>query len=92
MKFGNDQIFDMTNFDETSRWMGWSKNEFSHSLALEQTCFSYSTGRKKHHWGAFVKIFFILKSSLAKGLSDGEVVLNWFRHERTITDGHLRVV
>jgi hypothetical protein len=33
MKFGNDQIFDMTNFDETSRWMGWSKNEFSHSLA-----------------------------------------------------------
>jgi len=34
MKFGNDQIFDMTNFDETSRWMGWSKNEFSHSLAI----------------------------------------------------------
>jgi len=37
MKFGNDQIFDMTNFDETSRWMGWSKNEFSHSLTLEPT-------------------------------------------------------
>jgi hypothetical protein len=35
MKFGNDHIFDMANFDETSRWMGWSENEFSHSLALE---------------------------------------------------------
>jgi hypothetical protein len=37
MKFGNDQIFDMTNFDESSRWMGWSKNEFSHSLSLQAT-------------------------------------------------------
>jgi hypothetical protein len=37
MKFGNDQIFDMTNFDESSRWMEWSKNEFSHSLSLEPT-------------------------------------------------------
>jgi hypothetical protein len=32
MKFGNDQIFDMENFDESSRWMGWSQNEFLHSL------------------------------------------------------------
>ena len=32
MKFGNDHIFDMANFDETSRWIEWSKNEFSHSL------------------------------------------------------------
>jgi hypothetical protein len=32
-KFGDDQIFDMENFDEISRWIGWSKNEFSHSLA-----------------------------------------------------------
>jgi len=23
----------MTHFDETSRWMEWSKNEFSHGLA-----------------------------------------------------------
>jgi hypothetical protein len=23
----------MTHFDESSRWMGWSKNEFSHSLS-----------------------------------------------------------
>jgi hypothetical protein len=37
MKFGNDHIFDMANFDETSRWMGGSKNEFSHSLALQAT-------------------------------------------------------
>jgi hypothetical protein len=37
MKFGNDQIFDMTNFDESSRWMEWSKNEFSHSLSPEPT-------------------------------------------------------
>ena len=35
--FGNDHIFDMTNFDETSRWMGWCKIEFSHSLSLEPT-------------------------------------------------------
>jgi hypothetical protein len=27
----------MTHFDETSRGMGWLKNEFSHSLALERT-------------------------------------------------------
>jgi hypothetical protein len=38
------------------------------------------------------KGFFILKSSFSQGLSDGEEVLNWFRHERTITNGHLRVV
>jgi len=25
----------MTHFDEMSRWMGWSKNEFSHSLVLQ---------------------------------------------------------
>jgi hypothetical protein len=36
-KFGNDHIFDMANFDETSRWMGWSKIEFSHSLSLKAT-------------------------------------------------------
>ena len=35
--FGNDPIFDMRNFDESSRWIGWSKDEFSHSLALEPT-------------------------------------------------------
>ena len=37
MKFGNDQIFCVRHFDETSRWMGWSKNEFSHSLSLQPT-------------------------------------------------------
>jgi hypothetical protein len=31
-KFGNDQIFDMQNFDEMSRRIRWSENEFSHSL------------------------------------------------------------
>ncbi len=36
-KFGNDHIFDMANFDESSKWIEWSKNEFSHSLALEPT-------------------------------------------------------
>jgi hypothetical protein len=36
-KFVNDHIFDMANFGESSRWMEWSKNEFSHSLALEPT-------------------------------------------------------
>jgi hypothetical protein len=34
VKFGNDQIFDMENFDEVSRRIEWSKNEFSHSLTL----------------------------------------------------------
>lgn len=33
-KFGNDQIFDMDNFDEVARRIRWSKNEFLHSLAL----------------------------------------------------------
>jgi hypothetical protein len=37
VKFGNDQIFDMENFDEVSRRIEWSKNEFSHSLAPEPT-------------------------------------------------------
>ena len=36
-EFGNDPIYDMTHFDEMSRWMGWSKNEFSHSLSPEPT-------------------------------------------------------
>ena len=37
VNFGNDQICDMADFDEKSRWIGWSKNEFSHSLSLETT-------------------------------------------------------
>jgi hypothetical protein len=36
-KFGNDHIFNMANFDETSRWMRWSKNEFLHRLSPEPT-------------------------------------------------------
>jgi len=36
-KFGNDHIFDMANFDESSKWIEWSKNEFSHSLSLQAT-------------------------------------------------------
>jgi len=35
--FGNDPIFNMRNFDESSRWIGWLKNEFSHSLSLQAT-------------------------------------------------------
>jgi hypothetical protein len=27
----------MTHFDEMSRWMEWSKNEFSHRLSLQAT-------------------------------------------------------
>jgi hypothetical protein len=48
LKFGNDHIFDMANFDESSRWMGWSKNEFSHRLSLQATrdgAFSLSRSR-----------------------------------------------
>jgi hypothetical protein len=37
MKFGNDQNFCVRHFDETSGWMGGSKNEFSHSLSPEPT-------------------------------------------------------
>ena len=37
VKFGNDQIFDMENFDEVSRRIEWSKNEFSHRLSPEPT-------------------------------------------------------
>jgi hypothetical protein len=36
-KFGNDPFCDMRNFDEMSRRIRWSKNEFSHSLAPEPT-------------------------------------------------------
>jgi hypothetical protein len=37
VKFGNDQIFVMENFDEVSRRIEWSQNEFSHSLSPEPT-------------------------------------------------------
>jgi hypothetical protein len=37
VKFGNDKIFNMANFDESSRWIEWSKNEFSHRLSPEPT-------------------------------------------------------
>ena len=37
VKFGNDQILDMENFDEVSRRIEWSKNEFSHRLSPEPT-------------------------------------------------------
>jgi hypothetical protein len=37
VKFGNDQILDMENFEETSRRIAWSKKEFSHSLSPEPT-------------------------------------------------------
>jgi len=33
MKFGDDPISAAWRFDETSRWIGWSENEFSHSLS-----------------------------------------------------------
>src|ERR1039457_532340 len=36
-KFGNDQILDMTHFDEVGRRIRWSKNEFSHRLTPEPT-------------------------------------------------------
>jgi hypothetical protein len=42
-------------------------------------------------WAHLSKAF-CFKNGLSQGLSDGEVVLNWFKHERTITNGHLRVV
>jgi hypothetical protein len=36
-KVGNDQFCDMGNVVKMSRWIGWSKNEFSHSLSPEPT-------------------------------------------------------
>ena len=37
VKIGNDHISVVEHFDDTSRWIGWSKNEFSHSLSLQAT-------------------------------------------------------
>jgi hypothetical protein len=45
--FGNNQILDMGDFDEMSRRVRWSKNEFSHGLTLEPTPtapFEFMTG------------------------------------------------
>jgi hypothetical protein len=42
--------------------------------------------------GAHLSKAFCFKNGHSQGLSDGEVVLNWFKHERTTTNGHLRVV
>jgi hypothetical protein len=53
--------------------------------------FIYQPAGRNTIWARLSK-FLILKSSLSQGLSDGEVVLNWFKHERTITNGHVRVV
>ena len=36
-KCGNDQIFGMANFDEISRRIRWSKNEFSYGLSPSPT-------------------------------------------------------
>jgi hypothetical protein len=36
MKFGNDHIFDMTNFDELSRWMGWPENVLGWGFGLRE--------------------------------------------------------
>jgi hypothetical protein len=35
MKFGNDQILTAGHFDETSRWIGWSKDEYLYDLSPE---------------------------------------------------------
>jgi hypothetical protein len=53
VKFGNDQIFDMENFDEVSRRIEWSKNEFSHRLAPEPTAVSSSRSFGAKADGAF---------------------------------------
>ena len=37
VKFGNDPIFAVSDFDEMSRRIEWSEIEFSHSLALQRT-------------------------------------------------------
>jgi hypothetical protein len=37
VKFGNDQISVVKHSDEMSRRMGWSKNDFLHSLSLQAT-------------------------------------------------------
>jgi hypothetical protein len=31
--FGNYPIFDMGDFEKSSGWIGWSRNEFSHRLS-----------------------------------------------------------
>jgi len=36
-QFVNDPIYGMGSFDESRRWIGWSENEFSHSIALQPT-------------------------------------------------------
>ena len=36
-KIGNDQILASAHFDEMSRRIGWSKNEFLHRLSLQPT-------------------------------------------------------
>jgi hypothetical protein len=45
-KFGNDHIFDMANFGESSRWLEWLQNEFSHSLSLHPTAAALATSER----------------------------------------------
>jgi len=49
-KSGNDQFFDMKNFDETSRRIRWSENEFSHSLALQRTAAGRCCCNRRASW------------------------------------------
>jgi hypothetical protein len=48
--------------------------------------------QEKTPFGRVCQWGFYIESGLSQGLSDGEVVLNWYKHERTITDGHMRMV
>ena len=52
-KIVNNQIYDLGSFDESSRWTRWSKNELSHSLALDRMTMSavsrmFHCGRRWH--------------------------------------------
>jgi hypothetical protein len=65
VKFGNDQIFDMENFDEVSRRIEWSKNEFSHSLSPEPTpiarrCSAIAVRVQDSAWLSFIRYVWIM--------------------------------
>ena len=46
MKSGNDQIVAVRHFDVSSRWTGWSKNEFPHRLSLQALGSLYHTSHE----------------------------------------------
>src|ERR1035437_1365082 len=93
VKFGNDQIFDMENFDEVSRRIEWSKNEFSHSLALEESLSLFFLRKVEEYFdgprSVAIKVALQVHDGVIPLLPDGFLIAQLFR--KPLSEEHLRM-